>query len=477
VGNPESSRLPVPGADLLAVSSSGMLAIRLDNGRRTLAQVPLAGQAPRELVDDVEDADWAPSGDALVVSHIVEGRSRLEYPIGTVLYDPGPGRGVRYPRFSPNGDVVGFVEFEVAYNEQRNAQIAVVDLRGQRRILSEGWEAVFGLAWAPGADEIWFTARQSQATGTPVLHSVSLAGRYRVVARVPGLPLIQEILRDGRVLLRYEDWPATLICRTAGADERDLSWLDFSWARDLSTDGRQVLFDETGLAGGGRGGVYLRGTDGSPAVRLGDGLAGALSPDGAWALAFDSTQTGQLTMLPTGSGQPRTLGHEGFVYRSAVWFPDGARILVGAEESGHGLVVSVQSMAGDAPRRLVEGVDRGIVSPDGATVATVGPVGAVTLTPVDGGPSRVVEGLPAGASLLRWTKRDDELFISVGQLPVQIHRFNLETGRSTLWRTLAPSDRAGVQGIVGLSLTADGESYCYSYARFLSTVFIVTGWS
>jgi hypothetical protein len=166
------------------------------------------------------------------------------------------------------------------------------------------------------------------------------------------------------------------------------------------------------------------------------------------------------------------------VYRSAVWFPDGARILVGGEESGHGLVVSVQSVAGDAPRRLVEGVDRGIVSPDGATVATVGPMGAVTLTPADGGPSRVVEGLPAGASLLRWTKRDDELFISVGQLPVQIHRFDLETGRSTLWRTLAPSDRAGVvRGIPGLSLTADGESYCYSYIRFLSTVFIVTGWS
>lgn len=91
IGNPESSSLPLPGADLLSVSSSGTLAIRLDNGRRTLALVPLTGEAPREIADNIEDADWAPQGDALVVSHVVDGRSRLEYPIGTVLYDPGPG--------------------------------------------------------------------------------------------------------------------------------------------------------------------------------------------------------------------------------------------------------------------------------------------------------------------------------------------------------------------------------------------------
>jgi hypothetical protein len=408
----------------------------------------------------------------------VDGRSRLEYPIGTVLYDPGPGRSVSYPRFSPNGDRIAFVETTGGLHyETHEHQVAVVDLSGERRVLAGGWSEVFGLAWAPGGDEVWFSAREAGVpSGGLILHAVTLTGRHRVAARIPGLPLVQQVSGEGRVLLRYDNWPQTLICRTAGApDERNLSWLDFSWARDVSRDGRHVLFDEGGIAGGSRGGVYLRRTDGAPAVRLGDGYGGALSPDGTWALAFDANLRDRLTMLPTGPGQPRVLRYEGLTYRSTAWFPDATRILIGGDERGRGPVVSVQSVAGGAPRRLVEGVDRGIVSPDGSTVATVDPTGAVTLTPVDDGSSRVIQGLPAGASLLRWTETNDEIFVRVGQVPAEIVRFDLRTRRMAPWRTLSPSDRSGIMNISGLTLTADGESYCYSYIRFLSNVIVVDG--
>ncbi len=37
--------------------------------------------------------------------------------------------------------------------------------------------------------------------------------------------------------------------------ERDLSWLDFSYAADVSADGRQLLIGDIGGGLGGRGGV------------------------------------------------------------------------------------------------------------------------------------------------------------------------------------------------------------------------------
>jgi hypothetical protein len=478
VDSPESSSLPIAGAELLSISSLGKMAIRLDNGRSTLAEVPLAGQAPRELLDDVEDADWAPERDALVVSHAVRGRTRLEYPVGSVLYDPGPGRGVAYPRFSPKGDRIAFIDFEAVFNREHHGfRIAVIDLAGHMTILSQGWSDIFALAWAPGGDEIWFSARETgKPSGGLILHAATLAGRHRVVAHIPGLPLVQEIRRDGRVLLRHDDWPLSMMCQTGGAGrERDLSWLDFSRARDLSADGRTILFDEQGFAGGPRGGVYLRRTDGSPAVRLGDGVAGALSPDGAWALAFDQVSSGQLTVLPTGPGQPRVLRGAGLTYHHATWFPDGAHLLVAGQEAGRAPAVYVQPVAGGPPRRLVDGADRGVVSPDGRTVATLGPAGSLTLTPVAGGPPRVVGGVPAGASLLRWTASDEELFVRLGDIPAQILRFNVETGRATPWRTVTPSDLSGGARIGAVSLTPDGRSYCYSYLRALSAVFVVDG--
>src|SRR5438445_494758 len=66
--------------------------------------------------------------------------------------------------------------------------------------------------------------------------------------------------------------------------ERDLSWLDVTYTRGMSDDGRTVLLGEGGFGGGANGSIYLRKTDGSPAIRLGDGYPISLSPDGKWAL-------------------------------------------------------------------------------------------------------------------------------------------------------------------------------------------------
>src|SRR5207244_139008 len=115
-GSAESRPLGLPpGSEILAVSSKGELAVSLR--RRflgafiwtgTLARVGLAGGTPRELLEDVELADWDPAGQDLAVVREIAGRSRLEFPVDHVLYESGGWIGQL--RVSPRGDAVAFID-------------------------------------------------------------------------------------------------------------------------------------------------------------------------------------------------------------------------------------------------------------------------------------------------------------------------------------------------------------------------------
>src|SRR5262249_55159252 len=324
-------------------------------------------------------SDFAPDGESLAAIHWTDdGRHRLEFPIGKVLYDPGPGLSLSFVRFSPKGDALALLEKNTGMSERRgDVSVVLVDLRGKKTVLSSGWGDAFSLAWNPGTDEVWFTAREAGASsGGLVLHAVSRSGRHRVIARVPGILMIQDVSRDGRVLLKHTEWPTSLVCLPPGATkEVELSWLDFSRGADLSEDGKTILFDEQGVAAGAKGAVYKRKTDGSDiAVRLGEGLAIALSPDGKWAISIPTTSPDRLVLLPTGAGQPRELKSPGMEYLGAKWFPDGKRVLLLARASGRGPKLYVQEVEAGDPRPVTpEGVDIGPISPDGKLVASRGP--------------------------------------------------------------------------------------------------------
>jgi hypothetical protein len=95
-GFPEPRPLGLPRTHLLSVSSKGELAV-LTNGRfiaqrlfvGTLARVSLGGTAPRGMVEGVRQADWSPDGLELAILHSVDGRDRLEHPIGKRLWRRG----------------------------------------------------------------------------------------------------------------------------------------------------------------------------------------------------------------------------------------------------------------------------------------------------------------------------------------------------------------------------------------------------
>src|SRR5205085_9610905 len=133
------------------------------------------------------------------------------------------------------------------------------------------------------------------------LFGVSLNGKVRKVMSTFDFVDVHDIAADGTMLVEMEPYQrGILFWRNGASQERDLSWLDESELNDISPDGSQIVFEETGQGGGPRKGVYIRNTDGSPAVRLGDGEAGPLSPDGKFVISRTTVKPAHLVILPTG---------------------------------------------------------------------------------------------------------------------------------------------------------------------------------
>ncbi len=384
--HPEAMPIGPSGTDLLAISPSNQLAVALRisplhstmGDRATLAEMPLTGGSPRERLENVLYADWSPDGQALaVVREIAKSRKRLEYPIGTVLHETIPSDCILYPRVSPDGRRVAFLECNKPGGP---SYLSVVDLKGRKQRLITA-RILGGLAWSPSGDEVWYTGGIDDFF--PELRAVSLSGRERLVARLPGR--LEDVARDGRVLI-IRGMPTSGMAGRAPGDpaERDLSWLQGSSAVDLTEDGRHLLFGEYFEGGGVRGRIYLRETDGSPAVQLAEGYPGCLSPDGRWAvIRREGART--LSLIPTGAGEERDLPRTDFDVYKAAFFPDGRRLLLGGQGPGHSGRLYVQDLETGLTRAITpEMTGAGVVSPDGTRVATIGHDGHF-FYPVDGG--------------------------------------------------------------------------------------------
>src|SRR5262249_60651938 len=135
----------------------------------------------------------------------------------------------------------------------------------------------------------------------------SRSGRERLLVRAPGLLELDDVSADGRALVGHHTRVVSMWGQAPGETaERDLSWLDASVPGDLSPDGKTLTLSETGEGGAGFGSIYARGTDGSPAVRLGEGRGGALSPDGRRVVAVLDAGAGPAPrppLPPAGAGR------------------------------------------------------------------------------------------------------------------------------------------------------------------------------
>ena len=475
--SPESSPLGLPVAQIGAVSRSGELAILLERPSPTsmLARVPLAGGAPREVLDDVTLADWSADGSELAVMHEVGGRLRLEFPIGRVLYEStGYALGMRV---SPAGGLVAISD--LSQSGDSIGSVVVVDRSGHSRTVSTGWTDLGSLAWRPDGKEIWFTGSRNSSRHS--LWAVTPDGRERLVEATPGSLEIQDIARSGQVLLTQYSNRRSMIGLAPGEKaERNFSWLDYSEPMDLSMDGKTLLFQEWGEGGGPTGSIYLRHFDGSPPVRLGDGVGLSLSPDGRTVLARLYTKPPVLALIPTGAGETRRLPEWGLhIEGCARWMPDGKRVVFAAREPKRGVRLYVQGIAGGKATALTpEGTAApnnqcASVSPDGQLVAAGDAEGRVFLFPVREGTPRPALGVEADERPLRWSADGRRLYVGHGSTVFRVDPFS---GQRELWKAFSSLDPAGVTSDTWLEvLSADAESYFYSFQTHLSELYLVSG--
>jgi eukaryotic-like serine/threonine-protein kinase len=488
-GTVESRSIGLGHAELMAVSSFGEMALSLGSrpvgtwvNMGTLARAPLAGGAPRPVLEDVEWADWSPDGSSLAVVRNVGGRDRLEFPIGNVLYET-TGGWISYPRVSPKGDFVAFIDHPNQGDD--GGAVAVVDRSGNKKRLTRDWYGTQGLAWSP-AGEVWFTA--SELGVDHYLSAVTVEGRERLVTRIPGTLLVFDIWRDGRVLLARAGRRRELMGLSQGTSkERDLSWLDYSYPADISADGKTVLFDEEGVGGGVQYGsaqeltyaVYIRNTDGSPAIRLGEGGANALSPDKKWVIVQTPSAPNQLRLLPTGAGETQPLTNDSINHQWARWFPDGKRFAFSGNEPGRGVRLYTQEVSAGKPKPISpEGVDANnfAISPDGQLIVGIGPDQKGYFYPATGGDPRIVNGMEPGDLPINWNQDGRSIFVyRTGEVPAKVYRLELATGKKSVWKQVVPVDPTGVSTIGPILVTPDGNTYVYGFHRTLADLYLVEG--
>jgi DNA-binding winged helix-turn-helix (wHTH) protein len=435
-------------------------------GGRELVRRPATGGA-KVVAQDVLVGDW--NGRDFAVVRQVGAELQLEYPMERVLDKVARVRSIR---ISPDGTRVALTEHPLINDDA--GKVVVYDREGRRSVWGGDWGSLQGLAWSPRGDEVWFTAtREGADLG---LYAAGPGGRVRTVVPATGRLVLQDISSDGRVLVDRSNFRTGTAFVRAGEPERDLSWFDGSAVVALSRDGRRMLFTETAEAGGASYGVYLRGTDGEGAMRLGEGRALDLSPDGRWALVMPARHPDRLLLMPTGPGEQRTLLDSRLTsHRWGRFLPHGESVLFAAEEKGGKLGLFEQRIDGSEARRIVSDfpatVPAGIVSPDGRFVVSRCP--EPCLQPLDGGSPRplpALQGLEEG-----WWGANGRIYARlVRRPPVSLFEIVPETNERRDFGVIRPADPVGliVGGVVG---TPDGRAWAYWYTRRLSEIYEVTG--
>jgi eukaryotic-like serine/threonine-protein kinase len=485
--SPESRPLGMMNSTLFAVSSTDM-AVSLGcedryigNCQGTLGLVPAAGGTPREIVENALAADWTADASEMAVIRQVNGKYRVEFPRGKMIYESD--RPLRYLRISPRANAVAFAELQGVDGDAGWAQ--AVDRNGKVLIRSATYVSLEGLAWSPSGDEIWLGGTVHEAWANEI-HGIGFNGKERIVLRLPGMLRLHDVSRDGRILLTQESWRCGIQFRgPKDAKERDLSWLDYAELRDLSADGTKVVFDDWGSAAGSSGLAYVRKADGSPATKLGEWSVPVISADGTQVLAFEAAAVGtsRPALIPTGAGEVRFLNSTLALQSNAMGFMPDNKAAYFSNDDGHGWRMYIQDLAGGVARAVTPLIsvrthyfESHVVSPDGKLMFARDATGKGMLYPVAGGAGRPVPGWLAEDIWITWSA--DGRFAYVYQddkTSAPVYRVDMATGKRDLVATFAPSDSDGVTAIVSVRMTPDGKTYAYSDTRELSDLFLVSG--
>jgi serine/threonine protein kinase/Tol biopolymer transport system component len=479
-----SQPLQITDATLLGVSRAHELALvlhgahsgQLETVNGMLARGPVAGGSPREVLSDVRWADWDPKGELAVV-HYVEGESRLEYPIGKVLYQSTGW--ISNLRFSPQADSIAFMDHPALWDTRGTVRLLNLSDSSHVRTLSREWDSESGLAWRPDGKEIWFTAVEKG--NNQVLMAVDLSGKLRTLLALPVAMTLEDIDSDGRVLASLNSKRLNMGYAAVGSKgDVDLSWHDESITHDISPDGQSVLFEDTSEVAGPGYAVVTRKVDGSLPTRLGEGSPGGFSPDSKWIVAASTNNKPQINLFPVGEGQSRTINVTSLEHINNGWerfLPDGQRVAIIGNEAGHSRRCYVVNLSNGAAKAVTpEGVVCGPLSADGHSLVGAKPNQSPAVYFMDGASPRPIPNLKSNFVAVQWSSDGTSLYgYHWGEFPSEVYKVEIATGKETPVHELTPSAPAGVVLVAPVVVSRDGKSFAYSYNQVLSSLQLITG--
>lgn len=488
IASPESRRLDLPPAGILAVAPSGELALSLGcsfvaaSGTcpGTLARAPMHGGAPREIVADIRTADWGPDGTLALARRDETGLLSVEYPAGTRL----SGRGSGYVRIAPDGARVAWTE-----SAGSNSLSVVVRDADTTRTLATGWRFISGLAWTRDSGALYVSGVGPDTLDDAVIR-LALDGSSRVALRGAARLRVLDAGSDGRLLVSATNSPVRLLAWGPGppARPRDLTWLGNTYLDAIAEDGRRLLF--TVRAGAALEfapdlyPIYVRDLDGGPATRLGSGYGVALSPDGRWALTRTRPAVGpsDLVLVPLGPGEPRTLPRGDIDTGSA----NTLAVFVGPDR------LALRGRVADGPwRTFVQRLDGGlpqlVAHEPGEIVSPVAPDhdrfiarrsdGSrwIARLSADGGDA-VAVSIRDGVSVLQWTADGRGLVLARADgLRNLVSRLDLASGRESPLREVDVHADAGFVERRGFTASRNGTVVAGSEIRVMGALYLVEG--
>ena len=521
-GAPEPRSLGLTDALLLAVSPTNELAFlrdsRLVNGHQyagILARAPGGGGAPREVQEGIAEAVWDGDGLATLTSTFGVFTNDLTFPAGKpILKADSSTRVLANLRISADGARLALTDSDSVLVQ---TEIIVYDREGRRRTLlvkpgdAQG-DTLTGLAWGPGG-ELWYSELQGDQTA---LWALSMSGRQRPLWRGQGVLQLQDVSREGHLLLAQHQVRRGVLAQKAGeTTPRDLSILGSTQAAGMSADGRSLLLVESPASDGptAQDVTYLRPLDGGPALRLGRGWPYSLSADGRWvqldahvfetrdldpawvaalqeaglkgkALEDPKARNRFLLFVPTGLGRPFALalppGSDS--YSIAFPLPDARHVVATIELKGQYHWALLDRQGGEAriiAPEIPVGDWVGLVplSPDGTRLVLSRDGITWLIQSLAGGEPRPIQGMLSRERPVGWTADGAGIYVrpELSVLPVTISRVDLVTGARKQIMSLKPPDPAGHIQVRRLCMTPDARVFAFTYEKKLSELYLVEG--
>jgi Tol biopolymer transport system component len=336
------------------------------------------------------------------------------------------------------------------------------------------------LSWSADGSEIWFRSFDPATRHT--IFAVNRKGERRVVGRFPGRVQLNDVGPDGRMLLSIGTGRLGVRGAAPGeTSERDLSCLESSELRGITPDGRIILVNITGESGGAKGSIYWRMTDGSPPVRLNDGAAFGISPDGKWVTGYSSRATTQrrYVLMPTGPGEEFTTDIPQMPKKMGIvlgWLAGEGNYLVGGlSAAGKWQLFAWNRATGAVHPASEEGMEDAIplVAPDGKQVLMPHPTRGWLVCRADTAACTPIPGLSKHDQLAGWRADSSTVYTTMHHdenRSLMVSLVDTVTGKRSDWKTIHPN--VPVDWVGNLAVTPDGRAYAYNYSYGRSDLYL-----